>query len=66
MAKVSRAIGPGGALIERSMAQGNLFAKVAYANLVYKLSPRKAVTLLREAADAGNEIAKRRLVELRQ
>lgn len=62
---VVRDLATGRALIEKSMAQGNLFAKVALANLIHYSSPSEAIKLLREAADAGNDIARRRLRELR-
>lgn len=62
---VARDLATGRALIEKSMAQGNLFAKVAFANLIHYSSPSKAIKLLREAAEAGNELAKKRLKELR-
>jgi uncharacterized protein len=62
---VVRDLATGRALIEKSMAQGNLFATVAYANLIHYSSPSEAIKLLREAADAGNDLAKRRLKELR-
>ena len=63
---VKRSLPTGRALIEKSATQGNLFAKVALANIIYPTSPSKATALLREAAQAGNELAKQRLKELKR
>lgn len=57
-------VAKGRSYLEKSAAQDNSFAQYALANLVFDQDPTRAKELLRKAADAGNELAAKRLEQL--
>jgi len=52
------------AYLEKAAAQDITYAQFALANLIIDKDPQRAKTLLRQAADAGNQLAAKRLAQI--